>query len=217
MDNWELITPDANNDWLNQRVKYPINALTLTGENGVFSISSLGAVTKRDSIAYGSSKIEVEYRAQKAVTIFNRQVSDSGTIPDKKIRKDEIAVFKWHGIVKRKLKTFSNNGEHLEYELGSVVKCAYRPFFTQYLDYNPTLNGSHSRLSDLFLAHMESITNLGITFDEQNDPLSSLASYLISDSGNPPPQGRVLTRFSHTQLRNHSGGESRGRGRLQNG
>lgn len=58
--NWDVITPDKNNDWLNKRnddfEKFIPIGDKKTGDKAIFSIYSRGITTGRDSWLYNFSK-----------------------------------------------------------------------------------------------------------------------------------------------------------------
>ncbi len=220
IDDWVRIEPDQHNDWIDQRIEYPANSISIvesqgkggkTQVNGVFAMSSLGVVSSRDAIAYGSAKEVVEERAKKAVSIFNRQVAAGGALPSKETREEEIGAFKWHDAVKGKVKVFANRNEWLSYMPERVIKCDYRPFFPQWCDYNLVLNHSHYSLPNLFPNPGTDGKNMAIAIDEKNENLNLLFNKRISDKGTPPPAlASYIKIYSQATSQSQWQGEAKG-------
>ncbi|HEN0300445.1 TPA: DEAD/DEAH box helicase [Streptococcus agalactiae] len=137
---WQEITPDDNNDWLNQRdpnyQKYPVMA----GEQeSVFLNNSMGILTSRDAWVYGYSKLKVAKNTERLIQNYNSELTRLKTIPAGE-RKDLLNrksdFINWS----RKLERFALNDIELEYHQSHLKLSLYRPFTKKWVYHDKKLN-----------------------------------------------------------------------------
>lgn len=142
IDGWDKITPDAHNDWINQRDD---SFNELYSSKDLFSISSLGVVTNRDAWNYDYSISKLKNRTIKALNFFNAEIEryklvcknlDPNQYPDiMDFVKKDLSITSWGGrswkspFKRHILQKFNEN----EFRVNM-----YRPFTKQY-HYNSTV------------------------------------------------------------------------------
>ena len=130
---WQAITPDRHNDWLDQRgdefSKYMSigNKNVKTGKSGsaIFRMYSRGIATDRDVWAYNSSEKELSNNMKCHINYCNNQNPDNPVINPKQ--------GKWSRGLRSKIKTIKP-----KFEQNKIRIALYRPFFKQYLYYDST-------------------------------------------------------------------------------
>lgn len=132
---WKSITPDQNNDWLNQRdpnyQKYT-SIISNKNENGVFITSSLGVMTSRDSWVNGFSKTKVQDNVKKLISNYEHDRKLKDTIP---INRDPKYI-NWS----RKLEKLYRKNKSISYNPEEMTVISYRPFTKKWLYYDSSLN-----------------------------------------------------------------------------
>ena len=138
IEDWQIIKPDVNYDWLNQRDSKFTKYLSMGNENAksgrtnaVFNIYSPGVGTNRDEWAYNFSKSELTKNMKCHIEYCNKQNLNDSKI-DKKIH--DLTQVKWTTNLSKKLKRtkpiFSRN---------NIRVSLYRPFFKQFLYFDNVL------------------------------------------------------------------------------
>ena len=149
---WQIITPDAHNDWLNQRDD-SFNDFIVMGDKkdktsiSIFENYSSGLKTQRDAWCYNSSEQKLSGNMQNMISFYNSEIDRfDKTFPTltRKQRGEKIDKFvdnnpekiSWTvnlkaGIARDKLHVFDNH---------SILKSLYRPFAPQWLYYNHSFN-----------------------------------------------------------------------------
>lgn len=150
--NWQEITPDNHNDWLNQRDD-SFNDFVVMGDKKnkrstvIFFNFSLGIATNRDAWTYNSSKRKISNNISSMIDFYNfelRNLKKETSIIKKSKKYESINELvennpnkiSWTVNLKRLL----IDQQKLQFERMKIVKSLYRPFFKQYLYYDRNLN-----------------------------------------------------------------------------
>ena len=131
IDEWEELTLDKFNDWLDHRnvnfYKYPPLGAPSTKSgrdaNAIFKYYYGGVKTNRDPWAYNTSKTEVAKNMKKCINYCNAQDLNKPKIDQKR--------GKWTKELKDRLKR-----KKPRFSRSNVRIAMYRPFFEQYLYYD---------------------------------------------------------------------------------
>lgn len=132
---WNKISPDANNDWINQRDENYQRFISFdTGTPKVFNQKTSGVKTQRDAWAYNYSKISLENNVKRFISNFNSEHKRLEKLSlDDKINKLNTSenFIKWS----RELKTVFKNGKSIEFSDEFILEAMYRPFVKKHLYY----------------------------------------------------------------------------------
>ena len=143
-NNWQKITPDKHNDWIEQRNEtfgefYPLgtkDAKAGKTDNAIFGLYSLGLATGRDVYIYNFSRSACAENAKRMTQDYRAAVSELDKNAELSI--DEIAqrhssYVKWNRELKNNLK----RKKKTEFEENYIRKVMYRPFIATkcYADY----------------------------------------------------------------------------------
>lgn len=148
--NWEEITPDKNNDWLNKRndefEKFiPIGDKSSKINNHIFSIYSSGIKTNRDPWSYNFSNSNLKNNISNTVNYYNGEVArlENRLITEKDITTDETKI-KWSDTLKQQFK----NKNMLKFSGQYITISEYRPFSNQYFYYyKPLIERTYQMLN----------------------------------------------------------------------
>lgn len=128
---WQTITPDKHNDWLNQRNAEFDSFIPLAPETkfdaksqSFFTVNSLGVNSNRDVWSYSFSKNDLTGKMRAMVDFYNQQVDNHKK--GKPISSDSRKI-KWSSS----LTAFMERGEQAVFDAGKIVEAAYRPFCSQ--------------------------------------------------------------------------------------
>lgn len=135
---WQIIVPDENNDWINQRDKnFNKYKRLVSSRDGVFGYSATGIVTSRDPWVYSFSKDKALFNAKRLIENFNNEVERLKTISVKD-RKSSLnydpKVLNWSEGLKKdalNLKTINHIQE--------TKVISYRPFVKKHLYFGKEL------------------------------------------------------------------------------
>ena len=154
-DGWESISPDQNNDWLDQIdksfEKFPlIGDKKAKSRQTLFDNYSSGVKTQRDSWCINSSRRELMRNVDKTVKFFNMQVERFHG----QTRKVDINGFidndprkiSWTGALKNDLV----RQKKIDVNDGWVTTTLYRPFSKQSLYFSRRLNERVSQIPSIF-------------------------------------------------------------------
>lgn len=141
---WKSITPDENNDWLDQVDrsfdKFPVLGAKRGEEQGLFENYSQGILSARDAWAYNSSRSKLSDNMRRMVDFYNDEVEryDAAGRPDDvgKFVDDDTRKISWT----RGLKTSLSRSYHAEFEESSIQPAIYRPFMPQWQYFDRRLN-----------------------------------------------------------------------------
>ncbi|MFI3620458.1 DEAD/DEAH box helicase [Enterococcus avium] len=145
---WEEITPDRNNDWINQRAsdyeQYP------PMEGSYFKDRAIGVSTNRDEWVYGFNKKELTEKVHRMVENYNSEVKRTKKIKDSAEKLAMINMkpgfVKWSEGLKRKLLS----GVEISLDDNKVIKSMYRPFNKKLLYYQEEIIERPGRFKDFF-------------------------------------------------------------------
>lgn len=148
---WQMITPDAYGDWLQQRDDSFGEHIVLGDKKGnaakLFENFSLGVGTNRDSWCYNASKSGVEANLGRMVDFYNAEVerfNNGHSGLDKKAREAKVdrfisadpAQISWTRSLKQELA----KDRCFTFDASCLVPSLYRPFTKQWLYFNRQFN-----------------------------------------------------------------------------
>lgn len=134
---WQEITPDDNNDWLNQRDPNYQNYTSIV--NDIFYTISLGILTSRDTWVYGFSKNKTSESVKKLINNYNHELQKLIDVKgdDRLQQVDRNPNYiNWS----RKLERQFKNHVQLSYSEDKFILGLYRPFVKKWLYYDKMLN-----------------------------------------------------------------------------
>lgn len=136
---WTEISPDGNNDWLNQRdMNYreytPI--VTKLSSDTVFKVSAVGVVTSRDSWVVGYNKHKVGKNSELLIEHYNREVkrADGKKWSDYDASSDSSYI-NWS----RGMKTSLSKERQFIFKPDRLIRALYRPFTKKWMYYDKDL------------------------------------------------------------------------------
>ncbi len=158
---WTGITPNDQHDWLNQRNSGYGQLIPLSGElNSVFSSTSLGLATGRDTWTYASSEPGLTQNLDRLIDFYNQQLDRIlPAVSDAPSKRAAIETIK--GLVKRDDERISwiredygrlANGQSYDRSRDTVRDAQYRPFFRQKLGFAKSLNAMRYQLPRFYPA-----------------------------------------------------------------
>ena len=137
---WQEITPDNNNDWLNQRDPNYQKYAVLAGEqDSVFLNNSMGILTSRDSWVYGYSKEKVIQNAQRLIQNYNSELERLKDVPSSE-RKGQLNRNADYVNWSRKLERLAANDFEITYQPNGIKQSLYRPFTKKWVYHDKYLN-----------------------------------------------------------------------------
>lgn len=146
---WQEITPDDNNDWLNQRdLKYKKYTKIFDRtelENVVFSAGAVGISSNRDIWVYGFSKAYTEKKIISFLTNYATELTNYNKIPNYQTNRN-YSYIKWSRGLERLLK----NNETICYSKSFFREVMYRPFTKKWLYYDKKLVESSGQYFNKF-------------------------------------------------------------------
>lgn len=144
---WELITPDSNNDWINQRDADYESFIPMDG--GFFADKAIGVSTNRDEWVYGFNLNHLKEKAKRLVENYNHEVKKTSRLSNSSEKLAAInldpSFVKWTRGMKNNLtrgKIISNPK--------NFVKSMYRPFNKKWLAYDNDIIEMPGRFKDIF-------------------------------------------------------------------
>lgn len=133
---WTELTPDHNNDWINQRDTKYQTYIPLASEKqsaGVLSKNVMGIKTNRDSWVYGFSKQNVASKTRLLINHYNAErlsVKTNGGALNR-----DSKYIKWT----QKLERMVQLNKELKFNQDNIKLSLYRPFTKKWLYYNADL------------------------------------------------------------------------------
>lgn len=134
---WTELTPDDNNDWLNQRDKNYQKYIPLANEltrTGVFPKNAMGIITARDAWVYGFNRADTAHKTSLLIDHYNAErerIKKTGA----DLNRDPQYI-KWT----RKLERLAHNNEVITFDASKMRLSLYRPFTKKWLYYDYDLN-----------------------------------------------------------------------------
>ena len=134
---WSIITPDKNNDWINQRdEKYSEFIPMDPEENGIFQMKSLGVSTNRDVWVYGFSKEKVDENTTRMVENFNKELDRLKYDTNKDEKNSQLNSDPTFVSWSRGLKQVFSKGQEIILNPEELKLHMYRPFTKKWLYYD---------------------------------------------------------------------------------
>ncbi|AUR06713.1 DEAD/DEAH box helicase [Phaeobacter inhibens] len=141
---WKSITPDENNDWLDQVDrsfdKFPVLGAKRGEEQGLFENYSQGILSARDAWTYNSSRSKLSDNMRRMVDFYDAEVAryESAGKPNdvNKFVSDDGRKISWTGNLKADL----GRAKSLEFDEEGIRPAIYRPFQSQWQYFNRRLN-----------------------------------------------------------------------------
>lgn len=151
---WSSITPDENNDWLDQVDrsfdKFPILGAKRGDEQGLFENYSQGILSARDAWAYNSSRSKLADNMRHMIDFYNAEVSRhmaAGQPNDiNKFVSDDGRKISWTGNLKADLAS----SKSLMFDVEGIRPAIYRPFQRQWQYFNRRLNERVYQMPQIF-------------------------------------------------------------------
>lgn len=134
---WQSITPDKNNDWINQRDENYSSYRPLADEpNSIFGMKDIGIVTNRDAWVSNFSKSDVAKNVSRMIANYNLEVDRLKDI-NENINIKNLSSFVNNDASKiswaASLKMAAIRHEKLYFDSSNILISMYRPFTKKYL------------------------------------------------------------------------------------
>ncbi|OQJ71610.1 helicase [Leuconostoc pseudomesenteroides] len=131
---WKTISPDKNNDWINQRDQNYEKYISLKNiSNGIFKHHLIGVTTGRDYWVYGFNKNQVIKHANTLIENYNYELNRLEHLEKRSTKVNNDSNFISWG---RGLRKLIDKGVELHKNDNLIVLSAYRPFTKKYLYYH---------------------------------------------------------------------------------
>ena len=152
---FEKIIPDDKHNWLNQSDtdfeelvtladRQTKLAKSISGEQAVFGLYSMGVVTNRDEWVYD---FDAEVLGRKVRTFINLYEESRAEYGGKEVDNDTLGTaIKWTRDLKRQLRVDAPN----VFERQSIRQTLFRPFVGKSMYFNQSLNEMQYQLPDVF-------------------------------------------------------------------
>ena len=150
---WKRITPDANNDWLDQVDrsfdKFPILGAKRGGEIGLFESYSRGIETGRDAWSFQSSKSRMTKNICGMIDFYSMQNNRFG---GGKVQKADDVIdydpkrISWTSSLISSLQ----KGKNIAFDSDAIVLSVYRPFQKQHLYFSTDLTHRVGKMPPIF-------------------------------------------------------------------
>ena len=195
-DDWDVVIPDKHNDWLNQRgevgerfEKY-VPMGSKDGKSGkvdnvLFRKYSRGLATSRDDWAYNTSKAELENNMRRHIDYCNSQDLDNFIIDPTQAKKNS-------SVIERMKKL----GKKVYFDRHKIRIALYRPFFKQYLYFDPVFVHEPTVVPPFF--PVGDADNLAILVPDKASRFSSIITNATPDLNNLAPNQCFPFRTKYT-------------------
>ncbi len=177
---FEVITPDKNNDWLEKRVEGFENFIPLACEKkydirseSFFVNYSMGVQSKRDVWVYNFSKQKLIENVNTTINYYNEQRNKVISGEEDKVIKDSTKC-NWS----RDWDKFLSKNENIVFNESDIYISVYKPFIKEYLYFNEYLNEERFQIPKIF--PNKDSQNLCICvgdFENTNESFSLVTSY----------------------------------------
>jgi predicted helicase len=190
-EGWTAITPDDQNDWINQRDASFDKFLKIGDKKGagellLFDNYSLGVVTNRDAWCFNSSNSSLQENISKLVNFYEeerKRLHGGNAWDDAKDVSEQIKLDPERIAWTRSLKNDIKRNKPLSTSDGVLIQAVYRPFHKQWLHFGRRLNEVVSQMPRLFSLSEKSLENLFISIPAPGNttPFSTLMGGSIFD------------------------------------
>ena len=148
---FNIIQPDDNNDWINQRNEIYQKLLPMESgfSNSIFYNQSLGISTNRDAWITGFSKDQTLINSQLLIDNYNRERKRlKKYTKDKKLNhiNTDDSFIKWSSSLRTKFK----NDTVIHYNRGHLVLEMYRPFTKKWVYYDSNVVERPRKFKDYY-------------------------------------------------------------------
>lgn len=147
---WKRITPDDNNDWINQVDRSFDRFIYMgSGERGgvdcetVFETASLGINSNRDSWVYNASKSKLSQNMQRMISTYNAEIDAKKPLKD---ATNDPKLIKWSSSLTSKYE----RGVRGEYSEDWIIPSIYRPFSMQQFYGEPLFVHRYGKMQRIF-------------------------------------------------------------------
>ena len=192
---WAKITPDDNNDWINQRDPNYQKYVSISGnQHSPFIINAIGVGTNRDSWVIGFNKNNVIYNSKKMIHNYNSEVDRLIKLPSNKQIIDQLdndpKKIKWTS----ELRKSAIKHTKLHFHSNVMVKTMYRPFTKKWMYYDKALVHRPGKYFTLWGKNNEVIVTTG---KGSTRPFSTLITDIIPNMDSLE-KGQGFVRFNHS-------------------
>jgi predicted helicase len=212
---WNQLTPNSSQDWINQRDPAFDNFIPVGDKDNktakmLFRVYSIGLKTNRDPWAYNFSKRNLSENMQRMIKFFNEQSNAFKALSarNKSNKKLDVDSFidndpkkiSWSGNLKNDLEKYVVH----EFEEESLFKGMYRPFCKQWVYYNRRFVERVYQMPKIF--PVKTVKNLVISFTGIG--ASKEFSALITDSVpnlHLHDTGQCFSLFTYEMVENAGG------------
>ncbi len=151
---WRKITPDKNNDWLNQRDESFQSYLPLYSElnDKIFNEMMIGVTTSRDYWVYGFSKEKTIENAEYMIENYNseierlKNIGESGNVD---LINTNSSFVNWSRALKNRFK----KSQIINADSSNIVLSQYRPFCKKWLYYQNDIIEMPSKYHNFNIDH----------------------------------------------------------------
>jgi predicted helicase len=213
---WQLITPNGDGDWINQRDER-FAKFQVIGSKGkdklagpIFELFSRGLETGRDAWVYNFSTQKLAENIESTIDFYGAQlknfgehckasglnaptIADAGAFIDRNSK--EIS---WTSTLISKI----TQGKSVEYDQGHMVTSIYRPFNRQAVYFDRDLNHRPGKLKQMFPTPEHENFGFYITGTGSDEPFSVLMTDAIPDlhAVGTMSVGPNFTRYTYREL-----------------
>ncbi|OLY47397.1 DEAD/DEAH box helicase [Bartonella apis] len=186
-DQWQIITPDVHNDWLNQRDD-SFNEFISIGDKkeknslAIFDNYSSGVKTNRDAWAYNFSKSKLSNNMQSMIDFYNSEINRFNNSNIKELKIDDFinldtTKISWSGDLKD---AFRKQFKGI-YSVDNIKSSLYRPFTKEFLYFDKLFNNSIYKIPIIFPNAEAENTVIQINENYNGDSNLALISNYIAD------------------------------------
>ena len=161
-DQWQIITPDAHNDWVNQRDDSFNEFISMGDKKGkksrtIFKNYSRGLETGRDAWVYNSSKVKLQENIRATIKFYNSELQNFKKATMGLDRHERVTLvsdivsndpqkISWSSSLVDAISRYQT----VEYHSEANIRSQYRPFSNQWLYYDGVLNHRVGQMPRIF-------------------------------------------------------------------
>ncbi len=191
---WDQLSPDDNNDWLNKRNSETKKFMAITSENeSIFKNKIVGIQTKRDAWVVGFSKeftcIKVNRMIENYHLELNRLKNIDNISQRNNLLNDDEKFIKWGDKLRRKF----HKNEIIKLDKNNLVECLYRPFTKKWVFYDEQIVDRPGKSKEYFKNGNLAIITTGIG---SKKGFSAIMSDTYPDTNLMQAGGQVYTLFA---------------------